>query len=114
MNPNRLPQFDFDGWSRLAKRDPQGFEHRRRQILERLIDSAPAAKRPRLRALQWRIDQVRHRAASPLGACVRLTQMMWDSMAGERGLLAALQGRPRSHPPKAPVLAFRAPARRRL
>lgn len=111
---SRSPQtpFDFDRWRYLAENDPPGFERRRREALERIIQSAPPAKRQRLRALQWRIDQVRRRSATPLGACVHLTRMMWQAVLGERGLLEALQGhgaRPRR---RARVLPFPDPCAR--
>ena len=97
------PRIDFDDWSELAKTDPAGFEARRAQVIEEFIESAPAGKQHRLRCLQWRIDRARSKAKTPLAACIRLSQMMWESLMGEHGLLeatddlrAAWEGGPRS------------------
>ncbi len=85
--------FDFDHWSKLARDDPQGFERARARLLDRAIEQAPEARRARLRGLQWRVDQVRRRAGTPLSACVEMSKLMWDAVLGERGLLESLHGR---------------------
>lgn len=102
---------DFDDWSQLAARDPDGFERRRSEVLEEFIQQAPENRRLRLRRLQWRIDRARERAPTPLAACVKISQMMWDSLAGDDGLLEAMEGL-RGRPParsrrQAAVLEFR-------
>jgi hypothetical protein len=82
---------DFNQWATLAETDPTAFESMRRDLIERLIESAPEERRLRLRRLQWRIDQERALAKSPLGACIRLSRMMWDRLLGDDGLLEQLQ-----------------------
>lgn len=77
---------DFDTWHAIACNDPDSFETMRQMAIEQLILGAPVENRERLRRLQWRIDQERHRARSPLGACVRISRMMWNSVLGEAGL----------------------------
>lgn len=72
--------FDFDTWAHLAKHDKDEFERRRKAAIEELIASAPASSQQRLRGLQFRIDMERRRAVTPLGACVRISEMMWDSV----------------------------------
>jgi hypothetical protein len=89
---------DFDEWRMLASRDPDGFEAKRRKVLESVIAQAPENRRQRLRALQWRVDQVRVRSSTPLAACISLSDMMWESFAGENGLLDALRGEPSPAP----------------
>jgi hypothetical protein len=84
----------FERWKELAARDPEAFEALRRRHIEALIARAPADRRERLRGLQWRIEQARRRAPNPMAACVALSRMMWDSVYGDRGLLATLQGFP--------------------
>jgi len=84
-------QFDFDEWARLARQDPAAFETRRARLLEQAITTAPERLRPRLRAVQWRIDQERRRAGSPLGACLRLQQMLHLHL--EARFIPALEGR---------------------
>lgn len=81
---------DFEQWSRLAVQDPEGFEAMRRELIDKLIESASERCRRRLRGLQWRVDQVRQQAPSPMAACVSLSSMMWDSFAGEDGLAETL------------------------
>jgi len=71
-----LELFDFDEWSGLAKSDPDGFETRRLERLERVILTGDLN---RLRGLQWRIDTERKLSKSPLKFCLHLYTLMWDS-----------------------------------
>ncbi|MDY6941550.1 MAG: DUF3135 domain-containing protein [Pseudomonadota bacterium] len=79
MESERTGKFDFDTWADLAKSDPQAFEARRCEEIERLIGSASAANRCRLRGLQFRIDMERRRSRTPIGGCVRLSHLMMDA-----------------------------------
>ncbi len=116
-------QLSFDEWRRLAKENPAMFEMRRIQVLEALIKSAPTDRQHRLRCLQWRVDQARDRASNPMGACLAISRMMWDSVHGPHGLVRALNhlatrwdGRPRGkgpRPPSARILPFRRPGAER-
>ena len=85
------PRIDFDTWSQLAQRDPEAFEATRAQFIEQMIQHMPSAKQHRMRCLQWKIDQVRARASNPLSACIKLSEMMWDSLAGPGGLRDVLE-----------------------
>lgn len=89
--PSTRPPFDFDAWALLARNDPQAFEARRTNEIENAIQQAPAQRRQRLRGLQWKLDQVRSLAPSPLAAAVRMHDLMWESVTGADGLLARLQ-----------------------
>jgi hypothetical protein len=104
---------DFKTWSELAQSDPDVFEARRAEIIEQMIQRIPAHKQHRMRCLQWKIDQVRAQASNPLSACITLSEMMWDSLAGPGGLRETLErlGNGNFEPtPKARVLDFeRAP-----
>jgi len=82
--------FDFDDWSRLAKDDPSAFEARRLALIEEFLRQFPQPDQQRLRGLQFRIDMVRRRARTPMGACLKISSMMWESLLGSRGLKAAL------------------------
>ena len=83
---------DFDSWQRLAKDDPDAFEAQRRAYIDDYISQASTeGARTRLSRLQWRIDRERELSATPMAACTRLNQLMWDSFAGERGLRKTLQ-----------------------
>ena len=62
--------------------------------------------------MPWRIEQERKRASSPIAACVKLYRMMWESYAGECGLIDTIQNAHNSShgieslQPKAKVLSF--------
>lgn len=105
---------EFDDWAELARTDPNAFEARRRAVIDEFIDSVPERNRHHLRCLQWRVDMERKRASTPLAACYQIYRMMWQSFAGERGLMSALRDadqlcREGSSPgmPQADILAFR-------
>lgn len=83
--------FDFDRLAELAQRAPEDFETVRRQMIAQIIESAPETSRRRLNGLQWQVDMVRDRAGTPMGACVEISKMMWDTVAGEGGLLESIQ-----------------------
>jgi hypothetical protein len=88
---NNSTDFDFDAWSKLAQDDPAAFEAQRAKAIAELLDSAPPHLRKRLDGLQWRIDCVRQQAQNPMGACMRISRMMWDAVLGERGLAESLR-----------------------
>jgi len=83
--------FDFDTWSRIAKTDPEQFEKMRQQLLNDLFEQAPDHLKQRLERQQWQIDQIRRQVANPLAACIQISQKMWDSVYGDKGLLMALE-----------------------
>lgn len=91
-----LPAIDFERWLDAAQQGDDAFESMRLAAIEELIASAPEQARSRLRGLQWRIDQERHLSKSPMGACIRISQMMWETFAGKDGLTDHLHelGRP--------------------
>ena len=82
---------DFDAWMAIAEKDPQGFEEMRRAAIEAVIERAAPASRVRLRRLQWRIDQERRLAPTPMSACIRLSNMMWRNVLGPGGLQERLE-----------------------
>ena len=115
--------FDFDEWSRLAKDDPSAFEARRIALIEDYLRRFPQSGQRRLRGLQFRIDMVRRRARTPMGACLKISSMMWESLLGQHGLKAALDtlldfpsraalapSQPRSRGTSARIIPFRKPA----
>ena len=107
---NRILSFDFDSWASLARKNPQAFEIKRRNIINQAISRAAPGRQQRLRCLQWRLDQIRNTSHTPLAACLRMQAMLWEKLAGDAGLLACLQGltshpQPRRH--TATILPFR-------
>jgi hypothetical protein len=92
---------DFERWARLAQDDPDAFEAQRQAAIEALIESCPERSQERMRRLQWRIDQERRLAKSPMGACIRLSRLMWRQVLGEGGLRERLTGLSVAMPPGA-------------
>ena len=86
MEQRKTAEIDFDTWSEMARNDPDAFEKMRLRAIEAAIDSAPEANRERLRRLQWRIDQERRLAGTPMAACLRISRMMWRAVLGPNGL----------------------------
>ncbi len=85
-NDQDFPSFEFETWSRLASEDPTSFEEARRLMLDSLIAAAPEPIQPRLRGLQWQVDRLRE-LNPPLGACLKITNLMWETVLGENGLV---------------------------
>jgi hypothetical protein len=109
------PLSDFERWAALAQSDPAAFEEKRIRAIEKLLQNVPEHKRQRLRCLQWKIDQVRGRCATPMSACVKLSGMMWESVVGPGGLSEALErlGDAPTHPlPQARILKLKQASRR--
>ena len=65
--------------SRLAADDPPAFEALCSTLVERCIGRAPERIQPRLRQIQFRVDGIRRRSRSPLGALIKIQALMWES-----------------------------------
>ncbi len=74
----KLP--DFEHLSALAQENPEKLESIRRNCVESIIESAPHEMRRRLRGLQFQIDCRRELHAHPLGACIEISKMMYESL----------------------------------
>ena len=85
------PKFDFDSWAEMARKDPQAFELERKLLIERAIMKASPEKQQRLRCLQWKLDQVRDLASTPMAACLQINRLLWEHICSERGLLYSLE-----------------------
>ena len=92
MDTNNDRPIDFDTWAMMAKERPDDFEVMRQAALEAFFARVPTDHRDRLRRLQWRVDQERRLARTPMAACVRISRMMWRSLLGEGGLRDKLNG----------------------
>jgi len=90
MNSANHHNLDFDYLTGLARSNPGEFERLRRNAIESYISALPQDRQVRMRRLQWRIDQER-RKHTPLGACVKLSNMMWDHLLGPGGLVGMLR-----------------------
>ena len=84
-----------DALSRLARNDPQSFETLRLELIANAIDDAPEPVRLRLRQLQFRIDGIRQRSRSPLGATVKIQALMWESFQAMNDGLQEFRSKPR-------------------
>lgn len=80
----------FDTLMTMAIANPEGFERWRQEEVEALIDSAPDRQQQRLRGLQFQIDAQRDIHKSPMGACIKISNMMHDSFAQLRHMLNQL------------------------
>lgn len=75
-----LPAFDV--LVHMARNDPEGLETLRRSLTEAVIAAASSDNmRRRLQGLQFRVDMERERAGTPLGATIRISEMMCRSLA---------------------------------
>jgi len=83
---------DWEQWVKLFRENPEEFERERLAAIEGLITSQPVSIRHRSRQLQWRINAVRRRAPNSLSACIRIYDMMIDSVYGPGGLLEVING----------------------
>ena len=88
---NNDEAFAFDHWASLARHDPRAFEVARRELLQSLIESAPLSARRRLAGLQWQIDRERERSDNPLASCIKVSNMMWDKVLSDGGLVDKLE-----------------------
>ena len=110
------PLIDFDQWADLARRDPAAFEKQRTRTIESMLRRVPVHRQARLRRVQWKVDQIRGRCATPMSACVKLTALMWDSVLGTGGLkdrLEALYSTTGRRLPRAEVVELKGPPRAR-
>lgn len=98
---SRSNDFDFDAWVALGRADPEAFERLRAEFIERFIEGRSTDKE-RSRRQQCRIDLERRRAKVPLKACLRLSNMMWESVDEMTRELNRLRDLPA---PAAPVSA---------
>jgi hypothetical protein len=102
----RLPAFDV--LVDMARNDPQGLETLRRSLTNAVIANARNEEaRRRLRGIQFRVDMERRRSASPLGATIRISELMCRSLARlHRSMVEpdALRGQQGEHAPDATII----------
>jgi hypothetical protein len=82
--------FDFDKLKRLAETNPELFETLRADLIEQAITLAPRRSQRRLRGTQFKIDSERRLAKNPVGACVRISRLMWESLGSLQDALESL------------------------
>lgn len=75
-----LPEFEV--LVDMARHDPTGLEDLRAALVTGVIDSARTPQQQqRLAGLQFRIDLERRKSSSPMGATIRISEMMCRSLA---------------------------------
>lgn len=71
---------DFDTLLSLHKEDPQELDKVRADLTNAIFENASESSRRRLEGLQFRINMELRRARTPLAGCVKLSNMMHDSL----------------------------------
>lgn len=79
----------FNEWAFLARTDPEIFERRRKEYIGSFL-SGTGVHRPRLEALQARIDAQRSLADTPEEAVMAISTLMCDSLADLAGKMKNL------------------------
>ena len=82
---------DFDTLRRLAVAEPERLDELLRQQIEGLIDRVSPEQQQRLRGLQFRIDCQRRLARNNLDSCIRIANMMHESVHAMRRHIVHLQ-----------------------
>jgi len=85
-----MTDFNFDHWMKLASEHPDAFERHRLDAIEEFFGQLPQQRRSRLQHLQWRIDMEIRRHHSPLGSCIRIYQLMMESLDRQKAALDGL------------------------
>lgn len=79
-------ELSFDELKDLAANDPAAFEAYRSAQIEAAIGNAPSHMQRRLRGIQFQVDAQRKIHNSPMGSCVKIYQMMQNSL-GELNIM---------------------------
>lgn len=96
---SRLPS--FDEMKTMAQEQPEALENLRRRLTAELIDNAPQSHRRRLEGLAFVIEAECRKARNPMQACIRLSQMMHDSLVELKTSLELLRSAPPPEQPRA-------------
>lgn len=74
--------FNFEEWALLAKQDRAAFEKKRAAIIREAISETAHSERElrMLNGLQFKIDMVRRKHKTPLGACVAISGMLMHNV----------------------------------
>lgn len=80
-----LPEFDV--LLEMAERRPEQLEALRVELIEAIISSAREDCQRRLRGLQFKVDSTRRAARTPMAACIRISQLMHESLTQLREAL---------------------------
>lgn len=95
-----------DQLSAIAQSDPAQLEKLRKILIEEVIESAPEETRRRLRGLQFQIDCCRKLHTNPMGACVEISRMMYESLSKLNKLMNESTAADQNQSEPATVIAF--------
>ena len=77
----RFSHLDFDQLSALATDNPEAFERYREKLYQQAIDKAPTELQRRLKGMQFKINMAREYSKNSLSSCMKLSNMMQESLA---------------------------------
>ena len=81
------PLPSFDELLKLAKQSPEELEQLKRKLINEVIDSAGDSLKNRLKGLQFNIDMEIRRSKTPMASCMKISQMMHESIGRLRTML---------------------------
>ncbi len=87
---NALPS--FDELKTMAAERPEELESLRERMTDEILRDAPEDRRRRLEGLVFKINAERRRSKNPMQACIRISQMMMDSVVELRDAVHTLGG----------------------
>jgi len=91
----------------IARENPERLERIRHYFIEKHIQAAPERMQRRLRGLQFQIDGLRRIHKSPMGSCIEISKLMYESLGKMRDTINGTHVEPEpAELPAAPVLAF--------
>lgn len=101
---SRLPS--FDEMRIMAQEHPDALEQLRKALTAELIENASPSRRRRLEGLAFVIEAECRKARNPMQACIRLSQMMLDSLVELNASLDMQKASTPTEKPTASVLPF--------
>lgn len=97
---------NHDTLAEMARTDPEKLERLRETWINEVIERAPTEMRRRLRGLQFQIDCQRRLHSNPLGACIEISKMMYESLNHLNQMMQGHSEPVYDEPNNATVLAF--------
>ena len=85
---NALPS--FDELKTMAAERPEELESLRKRMTDEILRQAPEERRRRLEGIVFKINAERQRSKNPMQACIRISQMMMDSVGELRDALNSM------------------------
>jgi len=84
----------FDELMQMSRQDPDKLEALRLRLTDELLRDKPPEQRRSLEQLAFKIEAERTRCQSPMGLCIRFSNMMHERFWNMAGLLQRLQSGP--------------------